>query len=291
MSVYEIVFKRLAEAMEKGIVPWESPYTAKNNGHRNISGRRYTGVNVLLLNVIAQLSGYEYPVWLTFHQIQEKGWHIMKGECSAIVTFYKMIDVEVENETDAGVETVVEQKPIYRYYHVFNIQQLEEFEEIKEKFQTKELQPQVEPDNNLVHDYIENAGITLEYAQYGTSYYFPAKDKIVMSPVKPDSYLGVLSHEAIHSTGHPKRLHRFGIGFEEEGDYSFEELVAEIGSAFLLSRMGQKINYENKAAYLKSWSQFLKSNKKSMLVKASAEAEKAAEFIINIAKQSKQKVA
>ena len=290
MSVYDVVFDRLTEAMEKGVVPWESPYTAKNNGHRNISGRNYTGVNVLLLNVIAQLLGYEYPVWLTFHQIQDKGWHITKGEKAAIVTFYKMIDIDVENETDAGVESVVEQRPIYRYYHVFNIQQLKEFEEVKKKFQTKE--PQVKPDSkNLVHDYLENAGITLEHAQYGTSYYFPAKDKIVMSPVKPDSYLGVLSHEAIHSTGHPERLHRFGIGFEEESDYSVEELVAEIGSAFLLSRMGQKINYENKAAYLKSWSQFLKSNKKSMLVKASAEAEKAAEFIINIANQSKQKVA
>jgi len=93
----------------------------------------------------------------------------------------------------------------------------------------------------------------------------------------------------VHSTGNKKRLDRFDSEiFIEKSEYSFEELVAEIGSAMLCSQMNIEFSIENSASYVSGWANFLKEDKKTAIVRASTKAQKAVEFILKAAQQEQK---
>jgi len=285
MSVYDVVLQNIFEAMERGIVPWKSPYLFE--GHKNIDGRIYKGINIFLLNIALETHGYEIPIWLTFNQIKNRGWHLKKGSKSTIVTFFKQEEREITEVNEYGEEeTVVDTIRVLRYYRVFNIQCVKEYDEIKSKYEYSIPKTQ----NNLIKNYITNSGVKLIHEKQGISRYIPSKDTIVMTPTKKGEYYSVLTHEIVHSTGHKTRLNRFSDFIDNKG-YSFEELVAEIGSAYLLSKMGMKPNYQNVVAYLEGWSRWLSDQKKTTIFKAAKESEKAVEFIESIANIEKEKIA
>jgi len=300
MSVYEIIANKILEALDKGVIPWVNPYTGKF--HQNfISKHEYSGVNALLLNAISFIRCYTTPYWVTYRQAKEKGWNIKKGAKSAMVTFWKEYtgnltsDSNIEETTidENGVEEKQENKNerkfVLRYYTIFNLDEVEGCEIPKDDTKDADF-TEIANTVSIPSDYCKNQGIDVQKTLNGASFYAPLSDSIGLAPVKPEFFVPVFAHECVHSTGHEKRLNRFSSDlFVEKSEYSFEELVAEIGSAMLCSQMSIEFSIENSASYVSGWAEFLKEDKKTAIVRASAKAQKAVEFILKSAQQQKTK--
>ena len=120
-KAYEIVTDRILSALEQNIVPWRKPWSL-NPGFKPqnaISHRPYSGINTIILG----MAEFEDPRWLTFKKAIELGGHVMKGEKSTPIIFWKFLDVEQENRNGQMVEKKI---PLLRYYSVFNVQQCED---------------------------------------------------------------------------------------------------------------------------------------------------------------------
>ena len=269
-KVAEIVTERIIAALEKGNIPWKRPWVSgvpKNL----VSKKDYRGVNVFIL---AACSSDEY--FVTYKQAQALGGSVKKGEKGIPVIFWNFI--EQENKETGKKKTV----PFMRYYTVFGASQCEGLK-LPEK-------------STIPNNPIENcekviANMPNKPAQVNGSmaFYTPSKDTVTMPLLSAfkdaASYYATAFHEYIHSTGHKCRLNREGVAnlaaFGKE-EYSKEELVAELGSAFLCAETG--ISSENliinSAAYVKSWISVLK-NDAQFIISASSKARKAAEYILN----------
>jgi len=299
-SVYQIITDRIIESLEKGVIPWINPYTGKQ--HQNyVSKHEYNGVNALLLNAISFDRGYSSPYWVTYKQAKEKGWNVKKGAKSAMVTFWKEY-IGKQSTPDGIEETIInengveekqenknERKFVLRYYTIFNLDEVEGCEIPKDNNEDTDFTV-IANTVSIPSDYCKSQGINVEKTLNGASFYAPLTDSIGLAPVKPEFFVPVFAHECVHSTGHEKRLNRFSSDlFVERSEYSFEELVAEIGSAMLCSQMGIEFSIENSASYVSGWAEFLKEDKKTAIVRASAKAQKAVEFILKAAQQQKTK--
>jgi len=299
-SVYQIITDRIIESLEKGVIPWINPYTGKQ--HQNyVSKHEYNGVNALLLNAISFDRGYSSPYWVTYKKAKEKGWNVKKGAKSAMVTFWKEY-IGKQSTPDGIEETIInengveekqenknERKFVLRYYTIFNLDEVEGCEIPKDNNEDTDFTV-IANTVSIPSDYCKSQGINVEKTLNGASFYAPLTDSIGLAPVKPEFFVPVFAHECVHSTGHEKRLNRFSSDlFVERSEYSFEELVAEIGSAMLCSQMGIEFSIENSASYVSGWAEFLKEDKKTAIVRASAKAQKAVEFILKAAQQQKTK--
>ena len=281
-DVYSIVTDRIIEHLEKGVIPWRKPWTEAGLPKNLISGKQYRGINVWLL---ASLN-YEQNYFLTFKQAKELGGSVRKGEESHEVIFWKQL--ERENAVTKKTEII----PLLRYYNVFNIAQCEGIP--KEK-----LPPVVERNNDPIkscEEIIEKMPNRPEIRHNEhRAYYNILRDYVNMPEAKTfvnsESYYGALFHELVHSSGHINRLSRKELtdmkGFGSES-YSIEELTAEMGACYLKSYAGIPIeNLENSAAYIHGWLTKLKKDKK-FIVYASAQAQKATDFILNIRNVEKE---
>ncbi len=249
--------------LESGVIPWRKPWV--NGGAKNIDSRKpYQGINSLLLNC----SEYSSPWWGTFKQIEKAGGKVRKGEKSSIVVFYSSIVKEDE-------------KPMFvlRYYSVFNSEQCDgvKVPEEKENNEIVECQDIVDRYSGpkIVHGNFDAC-----YRPSDDSVYMPMKNHFVNS----ERYYATMFHELIHSTGHESRLNRFEKKSVDFGshEYSFEELVAEIGSAFLCAKSGiENQTIDHSAAYIQSWIKVFR-NDKMMLTKAASNASKAVDFILGV---------
>ena len=229
---------------------------------------------------------YSQNYFLTFKQVKELGGTIKKGEKSEIVIFWKWI--EKENEQSKKTEKV----PLLRYYHVFNISQTEGIPKDR-------LPPVIERKNDPIQtceEIIANMPDRPEIRhEQHRAFYNKAEDFVNMprreSFVSSESYYSVLFHELLHSTGAEKRLNRRelvdskGFGTRE---YAIEEITVEMGASYLKSYAGIPIEQlENNAAYIQSWLKRLKQDKK-FIIHASARAQQAADFILNIKNVEKE---
>jgi antirestriction protein ArdC len=278
-TVYDIINQRIIELLEKGTVPWRKPWNAESNMPKNlVSKKEYRGVNIFLLNCMP----FGSPYWMTFKQAKEKGGYIRQGEKSTPVIFWKWLDKKSMEASDE--ESRNGKIPLLRYYSVFNIEQCEGIKAPEPEDQVHNFNPigkaeeiiQVMP---LVPD-IRHGG--------NKAYYSPTLDYIQLpfqnTFCSPEEYYSTCFHELAHSTGHEKRLGRKSIlepSFFGSHEYSKEELVAEMGAAFLCGDCGIEQNtIENSAAYIQGWMKVLKDDKK-LLVHAASQAQKAADYILN----------
>jgi len=295
-KVYKVITDKFIESLERGVIPWEKPWsTAGVLPSNGLTGRQYSGVNILLLGMMP----YSQPYWLTFNQAKKAGGNVKKGESSTPVTFWKMLykDKKTGEKLSRGkakkwlknadkrgrVKTI----PLLRYYNVFNIEQCENLDEDKIKrapVKTYDFEP-VEKAAEIWDNYpgrpeLKTGG--------GAAYYTPSLDTIQMPENEhfksPELYYKTLFHESIHSTGAKHRLNRELNGNMRTKSYSKEELTAEIGAAFLNNAAGiLEPVFENSEAYIKNWLQALKDeDNQAMIVGAAARAEKAANHILNI---------
>jgi antirestriction protein ArdC len=280
MNVYEIVTERIVKALEAGTVPWVKPWIGGNRAMNLVSRKPYRGVNIFLLDS----SKYVSPYWATFNQIRNLGGYVKKGEKASIVVFFKML----EKEADGTAKS--KRIPYLRYYNVFNTDQTEGLKVPAAAVASNPFTP-IETCENIVMGMPERPEIRSEEQR---AYYFPLADFVNM-PKKdtfrsPEEYYSTLFHELTHSTGHESRLNREGVRdcvpFGST-NYSKEELVAEMGAAFLCAIAGiENKTVDNSVAYLQNWIQKLKGDAK-LIVSAATQAQKAADFILN--KQAEEK--
>ena len=290
-NVYSIITERICALLEKGTIPWHKPWTTPNAGDampRNLASRKpYRGVNVFLLHAMS----YASPFWLTFKQAQAMGGNVRKGERATPVVFWKWLDVE-NSERDEQGKGKSERVPMLRYYSVFNVAQCDGIEAP---------QPEGSDTTKRTHSPIETAEQIVSampklpaIAHGGNrACYSPALDRVDMPQAETfdsgENYYSVLFHELTHATGHESRLNRKGVaGSDGEWSafgstpYAREELVAEMGAAFLCGQAGiVERTIDNSAAYVAGWLERLKNDQKLVVI-AAAQAQKAADFILNV---------
>jgi antirestriction protein ArdC len=272
-SVYDQITERIIAMLEAGTVPWRKPWQAKAGFPRNlVSGKPYRGINVFLLHAMS----YESPFWLTFKQAQQLGGTVKKGEKACPVVFWKQLEVEDKESHE------IEKIPMLRFYYVFNTAQCEGLKDISAPVESLVSAP-AKPDEIVAfmpkRPEIKH-GLT-------RAYYSPTEDIVAMPHRErfenEADYFGTLFHELVHSTGHASRLNRATVteaaGFGSN-PYCREELIAEMGAAFLCGQAGiGESTLENSAAYIQNWLEQLQNDKK-LIVQAAAQAQKAADYIL-----------
>ena len=277
LNVYEMVTERIIKQLEQGTIPWQKPWTGVRSGAFNrVSKKPYSLINQAILEKPGE--------YATFKQWKDLGGHIKKGAKAEMVVFWKIIDVEEKN--DKG-EIEKKKLPLLRYYNVFHISQVEGVEPLKEKLNT-EVEP-IEEADRIIKDYVDREHITFKECISDKAFYRPMTDTVVV-PLKEqfkntNSFYQVAFHEITHSTGAQKRLDRDIKELAPFGSeiYSKEELVAELGSAFLINHLGIETEgtFQNSASYIESWLQVLRNDNK-FIVSASSKAEKAVNYILGI---------
>lgn len=282
MDVYQVINSRVMELMEQGqLPPWKRSWNAQSNYPKNlVSGKKYQGVNVFML----ACQQHSSPWWLTYNQVKSKNGYVIKGSKSTPVIFWKCLDKK-DSIPGVGSEEQGNGKiPLLRYYSVFNIEQTEGI-----------TPPPAEETHNTfdpitrAEEIIANMPLLPEIKYGGNrAYYSPTLDYIQLPHLhtfdSAEEAACCKFHEAVHATGHSNRLGRKGVtetSYFGSHEYSKEELCAEMGAAFLCGHAGIENTLENSAAYLAGWLKALK-NDKTLLVHAAAQAQKAADYILNI---------
>jgi antirestriction protein ArdC len=297
-DVYEMVTDKICALLEKGLIPWEMPWSANTTNHAwsRQTGRPYSLINHLLLadkeknykNIYELLEDVKGE-YLTFNQVKKLGGSVKAGEKGKTVIFFEWLEKETDKIDEETGEPIINKIPILKYYYVFKVEQCTGIEpkHHTDDGQTYDFTQDLTAEE-VANDYLNRSGVKLQNIRQDKAYYTPATDTITM-PMQDqfkqsNEYYSTLFHEMTHSTGHPSRLNRVkkvsAFGDEE---YSTEELVAEIGAASIMATIGLDTSdsLKNSAAYIQSWLKALKNDKK-MIVFASARAEKAIKLILNI---------
>ena len=278
-DIYSLVNDRILAALEQGIIPWKRPWTGRLPANYD-SDKEYRGVNILTLGIAEMVKGYSSPYWLTYKQAQKHGGHIKKGEKATYIVFSDKKTREVEKE-DGTKELKVYH--IIRSFPVFNFDQTE-------GIPRKEVAPDLNPDRDLIEvcdSVLSRMPNPPAYRESGSSaYYVPREDLVNLPPIETfkttEGYVATKFHEYGHATGHESRLSRPGVmdvvAFGSM-NYSLEELVAELTSAYLCARTGIDNTLDNSSAYVQHWLKALRDDK-TMLMKASGKAMAAVEYIL-----------
>ena len=294
VTVYERVTQKITELLKQGVVPWQKPWDAHVGPPRNgVSGRHYRGLNVFMLSY----AGFDSPWWFTPRQVNDLDGHIIKGERVSWVQFFKPWLPKGEpgdaSEMDADeAEVSSRRRPvlIVRSYRVVNLDQCSGpgIQRFREKHPVdRPAQNDNDPIAGCEQIVAGMPGPPAIRHGGNRACYWPAIDQVSMPKretfVSSEAYYGTLFHELCHSTGHPDRLNRktlvAGAPFRSP-TYSREELVAEMGAAFLCATAGiDDPTIANSASYLQGWLKYLSSDPKALLV-AGAQAQKAADYIL-----------
>jgi len=282
-DIYSRVTNKIISDLEQGVRTWLKPWNVGHTEGRITrplrgNGQPYQGINVLMLWNEAITKGFVCPIWMTYRQAAELGAHVRKGEHGSPVVYADKI---TRTETNDKGEEVANQIPFMKAYTVFNCEQIEglpahfypaplpaltalERIEAGEAFAAR------------THAVIRHGG--------NRAYYSASTDHVQLPPFETfrdsESYYATLLHELTHWTKHENRLNR-EFGRKRWGDegYAAEELVAELGAAFLCADLGITPEpREDHAAYLASWLTVLKNDKRAIFT-AAAYAQKAADFL------------
>jgi len=272
-KVNKIVTDKIIEHLDQGKIPWQKPWRSKSERPKNAAtGRRYRGINALICSV----SGYTDANWFTLKQLGNLGLELKEDQKYTPIVFWNWI----EKKKEGGP---LERIPFTKFYKCFNRQQVKGAEALWPKEDTK---PDEEWEANadlLVKSYQERGGPKIEHGMSQASY-SPSKDMVKMPSrsdfISPEEYWSATFHEMTHSTGHESRLKRtegMKTVFGDHG-YSKEELVAEVGSCFLMADFGVEKHIKNSAAYIQGWLEVLKGDRK-ILMQAAQQAEKSCDYI------------
>jgi antirestriction protein ArdC len=282
-DVYTRVTAQIIAELEKGVRPWLKPWNAEHMAGKvacplRFNGQPYKGVNVVMLWASAAAQGFSAPTWMTFNQAGELGAHVKKGERGSLVVYADSI-----TRTETGDDGKEIERDVFfmKGYTVFNAEQIEGLPAHYYAAAT----PPLDPERRIeaADSYFANTKATIRHGG-NMAYYSPGADYVQMPPYPAfkdaESYYATLAHEVTHWTRHPDRLDRdFGRRrFGDEG-YAREELVAEIGSAFLCCELGLTPEpREDHAAYLGHWLKVLKADNRAIF-QAATHAQKAADYL------------
>ena len=282
-DVYTRITDQIASALEKGVKPWTQPWNAAHAaGHVSRplrhNGQPYAGINVLTLWCSAMERSYAAPIWMTFKQAMELGGHVRKGETGSPVVYANTLVRTEETENGEDEERAI---PFLKAYTVFNVEQVEGLP--AHYYALAEAGPN--PDERVAQAEAFFAATGFDIRHGGDSaFYLPSLDYIQMPLFEAfrdaQGYYATLAHESTHATRHESRLDR-DLGrkcFGDEG-YAREELVAELGAAFLCADLGLRLDdRDDHAAYIGSWLKVLKHDKRAVF-SAAAHAQRAVDYL------------
>lgn len=278
VDVYQIVTDRIISLLEAGTIPWRQPWKDVGMPQNLISKRPYRGINLWLLLSL----NYEQNLFLTWDQLKKIGGSVNQGEHGHVVVFWKNIVKKIRTESGAEEERNI---ALLRYYKVFNVAQCRDIP-------TSIIEMPVKPDTQPLEAceaILTSMPDCPPIKHKGKDAYYHVKEDFINMPRKKsfeslEGYYATLFHELVHSTGHEKRLNRPTInemaGYGTES-YSIEELIAEIGSAYLCSHAGILTkSIENSASYIEAWLSQLKGDK-YLIISVSGHAHRAVNYILD----------
>ena len=273
-DIYTDVTNRIITALEAGTPPWHCPWTDHTALPSNLAtGKPYRGINILMLSIEAQLSGYSDSRWVTLRQANELGARVRKGSHGTPIVFFKMKEIADAVDADEPKRVI----PMLRSYTVFNASQLDF---LPERFELRSSPPAWQPIGEA-EQLIYDTGAVIHHGG-NRAFYRPSDDIIQLPPPAwfPDTsdYYAVALHELTHWTGHPRRLDRVLGRRHGIEAYAYEELVAEMGAAFLCAHCGLPARLEH-ASYIDSWLDALRRDKRLIFTAAGA-AQKAADYVL-----------
>lgn len=301
MNIYKQITEKIIDTLSKGIIPWRKPWSTNlvsNNLSMCVShmtGKPYSLLNqMLLLASEEDINSSFIHEYLTFNQIKAEGGRVKKGEKSKFIVFWSIIDKKTMSVTDDN-SLLIEEKnkkfPILRYFNVFEVSQCEGIERKYSSMTAADSklseESKVDAAEEIIKNYIEREKLKI-YRDEETdmAYYSPSEDFVSVPCLTQysniEEYYSTVFHELVHSTGHSSRLNRFSNDEFDSDSYSKEELVAEIGAAFLsgIAGLNDDSTFINSAAYIQNWIKALQNDNK-LIVTASSKAEAAAKYIIN----------
>lgn len=285
-DIYQRITNKIVEAIEAGAPSYKMPWrTSGNIAHSPInavSKRAYRGINILALWALSQERGYNSGTWATYKQWQELGAQVRKGEKSANVVFWKFIDEESNASESVETSSRAGRMPLARDYWVFNADQVDGYaapEQVKSTI--PERIKSVEAFFKTVGIIPQPGGNRAYYSVDSDSVHMPAFEAFK----EPLFYYAVLSHETTHWTGPKHRLNRDLSGRFGSNSYAMEELIAELGSAFLCANLGLPTDPRiDHAPYISSWLSVLKIEKRAIFA-AAAKAQEAVDWLTTLSGQ------
>lgn len=288
-DLYARVTQTIITQLEAGVIPWTTPWQVVNKKGiayvpMNVAtGHHYSGINALLLWAAALERGYRSHSWMTMRQANMLGAFVRKGEHGCPILYTNWVE-DVDQKTGNAIK-----KAFAKRFTAFHVEQLENLPQ-------DYLIPSEPPPSDGVYDealrLITDCGMEIRYD--GTkAYYTPSVDRVTLPPYSwfesPEEFYGVAFHEIIHATGHPSRLNRdLSKRFGTSG-YAFEELVAELGSAFLCAHAGIAARHRS-ASYVENWLTVMKDDKRAVF-NAAAYSGRAANWVRSRAMPADEAVA
>jgi antirestriction protein ArdC len=282
-DIHQTVTDRIVASIEAGTAPWLKPWSSAQAATRPLrsTGQPYNGVNVLTLWLDAEEKGFSSPYWFGFQTALKMGACVRKGEKgSAIVYANRLVKTEEDPKTGDEKTRAI---PFLKQSFVFNASQIDGLPE--HFYQAAQPVDRDAPDARIsrLDDFFRHSGADIRHGG-GRAYYRIDRDFVQMPEYEDfqsgESYYATLAHEMTHWTRHPTRLDR-DMGKKTWGDagYAIEELVAEMGAAFLCADLGITPEVrEDHAAYIASWLQVLRDDKRAIFTAAS-KASQAAEYL------------
>ena len=267
------------------MVPWRKPWSSAGLPRNLVSEKPYRGINCFLLSA----STFVSPFWLTIRQANQLGGHVRKGEESTVVIFWRIENVEAKSEESNRKESNEKQQRhfLFRYYHLFNLEQCVLPKAVIDKL------PGIERHEHApISACSEIMGCMPkppEIQHAGSkAFYNVQTDRVTLPPppelfVSAEEYYATGFHELIHSTGHEKRLGRESIVEAAPFGspvYSFEEMVAEMGAAYLCAEAGiSPAVLDNQGAYISGWLARLRDDRR-FVIRATVQAQHAADYLL-----------
>ena len=281
-KIHEEVTGKMIEMLEQGIVPWRKPWESDVGYQMPVNtttGNQYHGINVALLWMAAEEKGYKSDEWATLKQFNKVGKSVAPHEKGTMIVKYDTFNKKRPDEDEFDVI------PYLKSYYVFNVAQLKGYDPEKEQ---KIVKPLVERLHN-VEDFIANTGAEIHedggnkafYNIHTDSIHLPARSAFTGSNTQTpqEAFYSTELHELTHWTGHETRCNR---NFKERYDvgwYVREEIVAEMGSAFLCAELNITDGPQpENANYIGSWLEVFKEDSKTILTVAGC-ASKATEYL------------
>lgn len=283
-DLYRTVTNQIIAELEQGAAPWLKPWRTSRHSLGSLmpanfaTGRPYHGINIpILWGACAEL-GYERHTWLTYKQAQDLGGQVRKGEKAVTVVFTKRLTVK-EDEEERTLSML-------RTYFVFNVAQVDGLE-------TPAPPADVTPEarNDALDAFVGATGADVRHGG-NIACYVPSKDFVNMPEFRqfetPESYYATILHELTHWTAAKARLDRDLSGRFGTRAYAAEELVAELGAAFLCAHLGITGELRH-AGYIENWLRLLKEDDRAIFTAAS-KASRASDYLIGFSEPKEEEL-
>ena len=286
-DLFQRITRQIADAIAAGAASFEMPWHKWSEGTAQptnaISGRPYRGINTLLLWAAAEQAGYSSGRWATYRQWSETGAQVRKGQKATLILFWKTAANDDSGSDESGDHaTDGRRRFISKAYAVFNEDQVDSAPSAATRTALS-----AEERLAAAETYFAKVGAKVQHGG-DRAYYRPGTDEICVPLFEQfrdaPAYYSTLAHEHIHWTGAKRRLDRdLKNRFGSEA-YAAEELIAELGSAFMAAHLGIAVEPRpDHAAYIGSWLKVLNDDPRAILT-AAAKAQQAVDYIEDLQK-------